>query len=59
MELQFPSNQFSLKEACDYMKMLEDHFNYSIKDIKNYDELTNKEKSIISRECFEKFTKQK
>lgn len=36
--------------------LLKKHFEYSIKDIKSYDELTSEEKKIISRELFEKIT---
>lgn len=39
-----------------FTKMLFDHFNYSIKDIKSYDELTNEEKSFIDRDMFERIT---
>lgn len=36
--------------------MLMDHFEYSIKDINSYDELTNREKEIINKELFESIT---
>lgn len=36
--------------------MLTDHFEYSIKDINSYDELTNREKEIINKELFESIT---
>jgi hypothetical protein len=34
------------------IEVLANHFNYSIKDINSYNELTNEEKSIISEEEF-------
>ena len=37
--------------------MLVNHFGYSIKDINSYDELTDKEKEIISKNLFERITK--
>lgn len=40
----------------DVLKMLIDHFNYSIKDINSYDELTDDEKMIIDKELFYKVT---
>ena len=40
----------------DALKMLIDHFNYSIKDINSYDELTDDEKMIIDKELFYKVT---
>jgi hypothetical protein len=36
--------------------MLMDHFEYSIKDINSYDELTDREKEIIDKELFESIT---
>lgn len=33
-----------------------DHFNYSIKDINSYEELTDVEKSLISKDIFDKLT---
>lgn len=56
MKLLFPPEDFTLQDAYNYMKMLEDHFNYIIKDINSYDGLTEEEKSIIPRELFENFT---
>ena len=38
------------------LKMLIDHFNYSINDINSYDELTEEEKKIINRELFYSIT---
>lgn len=38
------------------LKMLIDHFNYSIKDINSYDELTEEEKKLIDRELFYSIT---
>ena len=38
------------------LKMLIDHFNYSINDINSYDELTEEEKKIIDRELFYSIT---
>ena len=34
------------------IEVLANHFNYSIKNINSYNELTNEEKSIISKEEF-------
>lgn len=36
--------------------MLIDHFNYSIRDVNSYDELTEDEKLIIPRDTFNKIT---
>ena len=36
----------------DVLKMLIDHFNYSIKDINSYDELNDDEIMIIDKELF-------
>ena len=36
--------------------MLLNHFQYSIKDIDSYDELTDGEKEIISEELFDQIT---
>ncbi len=33
-----------------------DHFNYSIKDINSYEELTDIEKLLISKDIFDKLT---
>lgn len=38
----------------DIIQMLYDHFNYSINDIKSYDELTNEEKKFINKAMFER-----
>ena len=35
---------------------LKDNFEYSIKDINSYDELTDREKEIIDKELFESIT---
>lgn len=35
-----------------------DHFQYSINDIDSYEELTEKEKEIISKEVFDFLTRQ-
>lgn len=42
-------------EECSYeiYHMLLNHFQYSIKDIEFYDELTDGEKEIISEELFD------
>ena len=37
-------------------EMLLNHFEYSIKDINSYDELTYREKEIIDKELFESIT---
>lgn len=42
----------NLKIDKSILKLLINHFNYSIRDIKTYDELTNSEKSLVSRELF-------
>jgi len=34
------------------IRALVDHFQYSIKDINSYDELTDEEKKIITKEIF-------
>ena len=36
---------------------LMDHFKYSVGDIDSYDELTEKEKNIISEDAFNKLSK--
>lgn len=38
-----------------FIKLLVEHFNYSISDINSYDELTDKEKEIIPEELFNTF----
>lgn len=38
-------------------KMLLEHFEYSIKDINSYEELTKDEKNIISKDLFDSITK--
>lgn len=38
-------------------KMLLEHFEYSIKDINSYEELTKDEKDIIPRDLFNSITK--
>ena len=38
-------------------KMLLEHFEYSIKDINSYEELTKDEKNIIPRDLFDSITK--
>jgi len=40
----------------DILFMLIDHFNYSIRDVNSYDELTEDEKLIIPRDTFNKIT---
>lgn len=40
------------------VNILKKHFEYSIKDIKSYDELTSEEKMIISKELFDKITEE-
>lgn len=49
LQIQDPNN-ISLREA------LIKHFAYSIEDISSYDELTPKEKEIISEELFKEIT---
>lgn len=41
----------------DVLFMLIDHFNYSIKDIDSYEELTTEEKMIISKDTWNKIIK--
>lgn len=38
-------------------KMLLEHFEYSIRDINSYEELTKDEKNIIPRDLFDSITK--
>ena len=38
-------------------QMLLEHFEYSIKDINSYEELTKDEKNIISKDLFDSITK--
>lgn len=45
--------QPSIERMNRLMNILLDHFDYSIRDIKSYDELTNEEKQIMSREEFD------
>lgn len=42
---------------ADVLFALIDHFNYSIADINSYDELTEKEKMIISEDTWNKIIK--
>ena len=42
------NDQFSIQ-----LKVIIAHFEYSIEDINSYEELTKKEKSIISKEIFD------
>lgn len=39
------------------IELLINHFNYSIRDINSYDELTKAEKEMCSKELFELITK--
>ena len=50
-------NLFTNDEILQIYDMLVNHFGYSIKDINSYDELTDKEKEIISKNLFERITK--
>lgn len=38
----------------EVIAMLVNHFNYSIQDIRNYDELTDKEKKFIPKKMWDK-----
>ena len=49
-------NLFTNDEILQIYDMLVNHFGYSIKDINSYDELTDKEKEIISKNLFERIT---
>lgn len=42
----------------DVLLMLIDHFNYSVRDINSYNELTDEEKLFISEETFNKIKKE-
>lgn len=44
------------EQLAQFLDMLINHFNYSIKDINSWDELTNEEKQIIDRELFNQVT---
>lgn len=41
----------------EIISMLIKHFNYSINDIKSYDELTEREKGIITKNIWDKLCK--
>ena len=43
----------------DVLFMLVDHFNYSVKDINSYDELTDEEKRIISEDTWNRIINNK
>lgn len=46
----------NLEITTSITEMLLNHFEYSIKDINSYDELTDREKEIIDKELFESIT---
>lgn len=46
-----------VKIPIEFYYMLLRHFQYSIKDINSYDELTKEEKSIIPKSVFDYITK--
>ena len=48
---------FTDDEVSQIYDFLIEHFGYSIKDINCYEELTTEEKSMISKELFERITK--
>ena len=48
---------FTEDEVSQLYDFLVEHFGYSIKDINCYEELTTEEKSMISKELFERITK--
>lgn len=50
-------NLFTNDEILQIYDMLVNHFEYSIKDINSYDELTDEEKEIIPKNLFERITK--
>jgi hypothetical protein len=47
---------FTDDEVNQIYDFLIEHFGYSIKDINCYEELTTEEKSMISKELFERIT---
>lgn len=47
---------FTGEYSYEIYHMLLSHFQYSIKDIDSYDELTKKEKEIISEKLFDQVT---
>jgi hypothetical protein len=47
-------DSFEITESI--IEMFMNHFEYSIKDINSYDELTDREKEIIDKELFESIT---
>lgn len=54
MKIKLSINQ--IKQDSSLMKSLVNHFNYSIEQVSSYDELTNAEKLIISRDKFIELT---
>ena len=50
-------NDLTEEEVDCLYELLLNHFGYSIKDIKSYNELTSEEKKIIPEELFEKITR--
>lgn len=44
----------SKTDSKEVQAILINHFNYSIADIKSYDELTDKEKKFISKKIWDK-----
>lgn len=47
-------DNFEITESV--IEVMLNHFEYSIKDINSYDELTEEEKKIIDKELFESIT---
>lgn len=50
--------ELNRKNLINIFNALLDHFQYSINDIDSYEELTEKEKEIISKEVFDFLTRQ-
>lgn len=49
-------DSFTDDEILQVYDILINHFEYSIKDINSYDELTNEEKEFIPRDLFNRIT---
>ena len=49
-------DSFTDDEIFQVYDILINHFEYSIKDINSYDELTNEEKEFIPRDLFNRIT---
>ena len=49
-------NKHLFNSQSNINNMLIEHFNYSIKDINSYEELTDEEKKICPKELFDQIT---